>query len=76
MFYNGLTEESRFYLDSISENISTQRTLAEARNLLDISTQNDNPCNMEEEEMPKPTGKRKGMLTLSQESRGKGYEGY
>jgi hypothetical protein len=48
-FYNGLTESSRTYLDSIAGNIFRERTIDEANGLLDEMVRNYHDWNMEEE---------------------------
>lgn len=40
IFYNGLTEKSRSYLDSVAGNVFRHRTIEDAKGLLDTITQN------------------------------------
>ena len=48
-FYNGLTEISRSYIDSVAGNIFRHMTIKEAKELLDLMGQNYDNWNNEEE---------------------------
>jgi hypothetical protein len=48
IFYNGLTEGTRCYLDSIAGNVFRERTIEEATKLLDTISRNYEDWKMEE----------------------------
>jgi hypothetical protein len=50
IFYNGLTERSRSYLDSAAGNFFRHTTVEEAKELLNIINQNYNDWHIEEED--------------------------
>ena len=64
-FYNGLTVESRTYLDSCAGCVFRKRTLAEAEKLLAKISQNHDDWNITE---PTPTPKKRGMIELNDEA--------
>jgi hypothetical protein len=66
-FYNGLTEISRSYIDSIAGNIFRNRTIKEAKELLDMMAQNYDDWNNEEEDNVEVVPKKGGILKLSNE---------
>ena len=66
IFYNGLTDASRDYLDSCVGSVFTERTPDEAKILLNNMLSNDNEWNLPESP-PKPTPKKRGILFLSPE---------
>ena len=69
IFYSGLTMESRSYLDSFVGDLFRNRTIVEAKELLDIMTRNYCYWNIEEE-TPIPIPKKRGVLALSEEDEG------
>ena len=66
-FYNGLTESSRTYLDSIAGNIFRNRTIEEAKGLLNTITQNYYDWHIEEEEKSEKIHNKRGIHKLSNE---------
>jgi len=64
IFYNGLTEESRTYLDSCAGCVFRQRTPAEAEELMAKISKNYDDWNIPE---PTPTPKKGGMIELNDE---------
>jgi hypothetical protein len=50
IFYNGLTERSRSYLDNVAGNIFRHKTGEEAKELLNTINQNYNGWHIEEED--------------------------
>ena len=66
IFYNGLTDASRDYLDSCAGYVFRERTIDQAELLLNkmLSTENDWTL---PEPTPKPTPKKRGILFLSPE---------
>src|SRR3954468_4493911 len=64
IFYNGLTDESRTYLDSCAGCIFRQRTPVEAEELLAKISKNYDDWNIPE---PTPTPKKRGMIELTDE---------
>ena len=79
IFYNGLTDASRDYLDSCAGSLFRERTPGEAEILLNNMLTNENnwaPPELAPEPTPepilKPTLKKRGVLFLSHEdARGK-----
>ena len=74
IFYNGLTDASRDYLDSCAGSVFKERTPDEAEILLDNMLTNENNWTLPEpapepipEPIPKPTSKKRGVLFLSPE---------
>ena len=65
IFYNGLTIESRTYLDSCAGCVFRKGTLAEAEELLAKISQNHDDWNITE---PTPTPKKRGMIELNDEA--------
>ena len=65
IFYNGLTVESRTYLDSCAGCVFRKRTPAEAEELLAKISQNHDDWNITE---PTPTPKKRGMIELNDEA--------
>ena len=66
IFYNGLTDASRDYLDSCAGSLFRERTTDEAEILLNNMLTNENNCTLPEP-TPKPTPKKRGILFLSPE---------
>ena len=66
IFYNGLTDASRDYLDSCAGSVFTERTPDEAEILLNNMLTNENNWTLPEP-IPKPTSKKRGVLFLSPE---------
>ena len=66
IFYNGLTDASRDYLDSCDGSLFRERTLDEAEILLNNMLTNENNWILPEP-TPKPTPKKRGVLFLSPE---------
>jgi 6-phosphogluconate dehydrogenase len=66
-FYNGLTEISSSYIDSIASNIFRNKTIEEAKGLLDMMVENYNNQTLNEEDNFKAIPKERGVLTLSDE---------
>ena len=70
IFYNGLTDASRDYLDSCAGSVFRERTPDEAEILLNNMLTNENNWTLPEpapEPIPKPTPKKRGVLFLSPE---------
>ena len=70
IFYNGLTDASRDYLDSCAGSVFKERTPDEAEILLNNMLTNENNWTLPEpilEPVPKPTPKKRGVLFLSPE---------
>ena len=70
IFYNGLTDASRDYLDSCAGSVFRERTPDEAEILLNNMLTNENNWTPPEpipEPIPKPTPKKRGILFLSPE---------
>ena len=74
IFYNGLTDASRDYLDSCASSVFRERTLDEAEIVLNNMLINENNWTLPEpvpeptpEPIPKPTPKKRGVLFLSPE---------
>src|SRR3954463_1880046 len=74
IFYNGLTDASRDYLDSCAGSVFRERTLDEAEILLNNMLTNENNWTLPEpapepiaETIPKPTPKKRGVLFLNPE---------
>ena len=66
IFYNGLTDASRDYLDSCAGSVFRERTPDEAEILLNNMLTNENNWTLPEP-TPKPTPKKRGILFLSPE---------
>jgi hypothetical protein len=66
IFYNGLTDASRDYLDSCASCIFRERTIEQAEELLNNILKNNNDWTIPEPP-PKPTPKKRGILYLSPE---------
>ena len=66
IFYNGLTDASRDYLDSCAGSVFRERTPDEAGILLNNVLTNENNWTLPEP-IPKPTPKKRGVLFLSPE---------
>ena len=66
IFYNGLTDASRDYLDSCAGSVFRERTPDEAEILLNNMLTNENNWILPEP-IPKPTPKKRGVLFLSRE---------
>ena len=66
IFYNGLTDASRDYLDSCVGCVFRERTVEQAGELLTNILKNDNDWTLPEPP-PKPTPKKRGILFLSPE---------
>ena len=66
IFYNGLTDASRDYLDSCVGCVFTERTIDQAKILLNNMLTNENNWTFPEP-TPKPTPKKRGILLLSPE---------
>jgi hypothetical protein len=64
IFYNGLTVESRTYLDSCAGCVFRKRTPAEAEELMAKISKNYDDWNIPE---PTPTPKKRGMIELNDE---------
>ena len=64
IFYNGLTDASRYYLDSCTGSVFRERTPDEAEILLKNMLTNENNWALPEP-IPKPTPKKRGVLFLS-----------
>src|SRR3954468_15495888 len=70
IFYNGLTDASRDYLDSCAGSVFRERTPDEAEILLNNMLTNENNWTLPEptpEPIPKPIPKNRGVLFLSTE---------
>ena len=66
IFYNGLTDASRDYLDSCAGCVFRERTVDQAELLLNNMLSNENNWTLPEP-TPKPTPKKRGVLFLSPE---------
>ncbi|KAI5013027.1 hypothetical protein ZWY2020_027981 [Hordeum vulgare] len=66
IFYNGLTDASRDHLDSCAGSVFRERTVEQAKILLNNILWNDNAWTSPEPP-PKPTPKKRGILFLSPE---------
>ena len=66
IFYNGLTTESRDYLDSCAGCVFRERTVEQAQELLNNLLKNADDWTLPEPP-PKPTPKKRGILFLSPE---------
>ena len=66
IFYNGLTDASRDYLDSCAGCVFRERTIEQAEELLNNILRNDNDWTLPEPP-PKTTLKKRGILFLSPE---------
>src|SRR3954447_12548095 len=66
IFYNGLTDASRDYLDSCASSVFRERTPDEAEILLNNMLTNENNWTLSEP-ISKPTPKKRGVLFLSPE---------
>ena len=66
IFYNGLTDASKDYLDSCAGCVFRERTIDQAELLLNNMLSNDNDWTLPEP-TPKPTPKKRGILFLSPE---------
>jgi hypothetical protein len=66
IIYNGLTIESKTYLDSCASCVFTKRTPAEAEELIAKISWNYDDWNMFEP-TPAPTPKKRGMIELNDE---------
>ena len=66
IFYKGLTDASRDYLDSCDGCVFRERTVEQAEELLNNILRNDNDWTLPEPP-PKPTPKKRGTLFLSPE---------
>jgi hypothetical protein len=66
-FYNGLTEASRSYIDSIVWNIFRNKTIREAKELLDMMAENYDNLTLNEVDDTKIIPRERGILTLSNE---------
>jgi hypothetical protein len=74
IFYNGLTDESKTYLDSCAGCVFRERTLAEAEELMAKISRNHDDWTLVEPIpaptpalVPKPTPKKRGMIELNDE---------
>ena len=63
IFYNGLTDASRDFLDSCAGCVFRERTIAQSEELLNNILKNDDDCTIPEPP-PKPTPKKRGILYL------------
>ena len=66
IFYNGLTDASRDYLDSCAGCVFRERTVDQAELLLNNMLTNENNWTLPAP-IPKPTPKKRGVLFLSPE---------
>ena len=66
IFYNGLTDASKDYLDSCAGCVFRERTVDQAELLLNNMLTNENNWTLPEP-TPKPTPKKRGVLFLSPE---------
>ena len=79
IFYNGLTDASRDYLDSCAGSVFRERTPDEDEILLNNMLTNENNWTLPEptpEPIPKPTPKKRGILFLSPKDMQRGKEIY
>src|SRR6187399_1355427 len=67
VFYNGLTDASRYHLDSCAGCVFRERTVEKAELLLNNMLANENNWTLPEP-APKPTPKTRGVLFLSPEN--------
>jgi hypothetical protein len=70
IFYNGLTDESKTYLDSCAGCVFRERTPAEAEELIAKISWNHDDWTMAESTpapTPEPTPKKRGMIELNDE---------
>jgi hypothetical protein len=67
IFYNGLTDESKTYLDSCAGCVFRKRTPAKAEELMAKISRNYDDWTMAEP-TPAPTPKKRGMIELNDES--------
>jgi hypothetical protein len=67
IFYNGLNETSRSYIECISGNIFRNMTIKEAKELLDMMAENYDNWSLNEEDDTKIIHEERGTLTLSNE---------
>jgi hypothetical protein len=74
IFYNGLTDQSKTYLDSCAGCVFWERTLAEAEELMAKISQNHDDWTLVEPTpaptpapVPEPTPKKRGMIELNDE---------
>jgi hypothetical protein len=74
IFYNGLTDESKTYLDSYAGCVFRERTPAEAEELMVKISRNHDDWTMAESTptptpapVPEPTPKKRGMIELNDE---------
>ena len=66
VFYNGLTDASRYYLDSCARSVFRETSVDQAELLLNNMLSNENDWTLPEP-TPKPTPKKRGILFLSPE---------
>ena len=66
IFYHGLTDASRDFLDSCAGCVFRERTVEQAEELLNNILSNDNDWTLPEP-TPKPTPKKRDILFLSRE---------
>ena len=66
IFYNGLTDASRDFLDSCAGCVFRKRTIGQAEELLNNILRNYDDCTLPEPP-PKPAPKKRGILYLSPE---------
>ena len=66
IFYNGLTDASRDFLDSCAGCVFRERTIAQAEELLNNILKNYDDWTIPKP-LPKPTPKKRGILYLSPE---------
>ena len=66
IFYNGLTDASRDFLDSCASCVFREQTVGQAEELLNNILKNDDDWTLPEPQ-PKPTPKKRGILYLSPE---------
>ena len=66
IFYNGLTDASKDYLDSCAGCVFRERTVEQAELLLNNMLANENNWTLPEP-APKPSPKKRGVLFLSPE---------
>ena len=66
IFYNGLTDASRDFLDSCAGCVFRERTVGQAEELLNNILKNYNDCTLPEPSL-KPTPKKRDILYLSPE---------
>jgi phage pi2 protein 07 len=62
IFYNGLTESSKYYLDSCSCNIFRNEIVKEAKELLNTIAQNYQDWNVEPKEKENLAVKKRGIV--------------